>query len=100
MGRLSVSWTEDAVGELEAINEFYFIRNGSGAYNRKISVEIEKVVRRIEMYPESYPLAEDLQTRVAKVLKFQLLYFVSGSEAFIVGFFDPKQDPDKRFDRR
>lgn len=52
------------------------------------------------MYPESYPLAEDLQTRVAKVLKFQLLYFVSGSEAFIVGFFDPKQDPDKRFDRR
>lgn len=100
MVEINVVWMPSAKIELGSTMAYYKQRNGSPSYNQRIRGAINRVIKRIKDQPLSYQLGEDGQTRIAPVLKFQLLYRIYPGRIEIWSFWDPKQDPDKRFDRR
>lgn len=100
MARLKIVWTDDAKEEFKNTMDFYINRNQSLKYALKVRGLLRAVQARLKNNPEMGRLMEDLATRVVRVDKFDLLYQRYDDTISIVSFWDPKQDPDKRFDRR
>ena len=98
MKKVHVTWSTEALVDLETIYDFLAERSQSSAQN-----VVEKLLsrsRQIETFPESGVEQRELQRadRQYRYLvegNYKIIYRVSGQHAYIAAVFDTRINPDK-----
>jgi plasmid stabilization system protein ParE len=95
-----VVWSERAETEFRSILEFYIERNGSARYSLKIVTAVEKLFRVLLKNNYLGRLSDNKKTRVINMDVFLVFYELSSHRIEIVSFWDNRQAPEKRIDKK
>jgi len=95
MVKRKIIWSPRARLDLLGILEFYFKRNGTITYSKKLNANIRKSVRLLEKYSEI-----GLQTDVINVKNlitgdFGIFYEIKPEIVEIITIWDTRQNPEK-----
>lgn len=90
-----ILWTNNALKELAQTFE-YLELNFSEKELRKLSTEIERILRLISQNPTLFSLLDSRNVRKVVILKYNSMYYrVNGDAIEILSFFSNRQSPQK-----
>ena len=98
MAKRTIRWTRTADIQYVGILEYWFKRNKSNAYSKKLITIVSKRTKQIAETPFIYKSTEFKDTRVASLGNFSIFYKASDKEIIITAFWDNRQDPKKLLD--
>lgn len=91
-----ILWTDHSLIELADTYEYlelYFTEREL----KKLSAEIDKILKLISKNPELFPLSESEGIRKVVIKKFNTMYYqVKQNNIEILSFFSNRQNPDRR----
>lgn len=91
-----IFWTDHALNEL-AETYHYLETHFSDREMRKLSVEIDKMLKLISLNPRLFPLSEFKGVRRIVIKNFNTMYYREKENTIeILSFFSNRQNPDKR----
>ncbi|MFL1897267.1 type II toxin-antitoxin system RelE/ParE family toxin [Aquimarina sp. 2-A2] len=95
MAKRIVRWTRTADIQYVGILEYWFKRNKSKTYSKKLIKLVAERTKQIKETPLIYKSADFKDTRVASLGNFSIFYKVTDEEIIITAFWDNRQDPAK-----
>lgn len=100
MAEKRIVWSERAETEFRSVLEFYNERNGSTRYSLKIVGAVERLFWVLQKNNYLGRLSDNRKTRVINMDVFLVFYEISPHRIEIVSFWDNRQAPEKRIDKR
>lgn len=95
MAKRTIKWTKTADIQYVGILDYWFKRNKSNIYSKKLIKIVSNCTEQIADSPFIYKSAKFKDTRIASLDNFSILYKVTDSEIIITAFWDNRQDPNK-----
>lgn len=95
MAKRTIRWTRTADIQYVGILQYWFKRNKSNTYSKKLINIVAKRTKQIAETPFIYKSTEFKDTRVASLGNFSIFYKASDKEIIITAFWDNRQDPKK-----
>ncbi len=95
MAKRTIKWTRTADIQYVGILEYWFKRNRSNVYSKKLIKIVSKRTKQIAETPFIFKSADFKDTRIASLGNFSILYKVTDKEIIITSFWDNRQDPNK-----
>lgn len=95
MAKRTVKWTRTADIQYVGILEYWFKRNKSNIYSKKLIKIVSERTKQIAEKPFIYKSADFKDTRMASLGNFNILYKITDKEIIITAFWDNRQDPNK-----
>jgi plasmid stabilization system protein ParE len=95
MAKRRIIWSPRARLDLYNILDFYFKRNGTKTYSRKLNVTIRNSVRLLEKHPEIAIHADIKNIRNLIIGDFGIFYEIKSKTIEIITIWDSRQDPAK-----
>lgn len=89
-----IVWTSQAEQIFSGILIFYFKRNGTKTYSRKLNSEIKKIITLIAKHPYLGKKAEIKNIRVLVKGDLKIFYRIEDTEIVIILVWDCRQNPD------
>ena len=95
---IEIKWTQQAIETFKS-NIDYLASKWSNKEITKFVQETEKIINRLQKYPESYPPGiKDKRYRKVRINKYIVLfyrYFESKKKISLITFWHVRQDPDQ-----
>lgn len=95
MAELNVIWTKTADLQFVGILEYWFKRNKSNTFSKKLVKLVSERTKQIAETPLIYKATDFPDTRVASLGNFSIYYKISDRNIIITAFWDNRQDPKK-----
>jgi len=95
MAKSIVVWTATAVKQRRAILKYWTQKTHSTAYAEKLIKLINKRVKIIVKYPESWKLTSYPDSRISAMGHFSIVYKISDERIIITAFWDNRQEPKR-----
>ena len=95
MVKRKIIWSPRAKFDLLAILDFYYRRNGTKTYSRKLNASLRKSVRLLEKYSEIGVLTDVSNVRNLIKGDFCIFYEISTDHVEIITIWDSRQDSNK-----
>jgi toxin YoeB len=95
MAKRRIIWSPRAKLDLYDILDFYFKRNGTKTYSRKLNVTIRNSVRLLEKHPEIAIHTDIKNIRNLIIGDFGIFYEIKSKTIEIITIWDSRQDPAK-----
>ena len=95
MVKRKIIWAPRAKFDLLAILDFYYKRNGTKTYSRKLSASIRKSIRLLEKYSEIGVLTDISNVRNLIKGDFNIFYEIQTDYVEIITIWDSRQDSNK-----
>ncbi|CAN5298098.1 hypothetical protein BH23BAC2_BH23BAC2_25560 [soil metagenome] len=95
MAKRTIKWTRTADIQYVGILEYWFKRNQSNIYSKKLIKIVSKRTKQIAETPFIFKSADFKDMRIASLDNFSILYKVTDKEIIITSFWDNRQDPNK-----
>ena len=95
MVKRNVIWTRTADLQFAGILEYWFKRNKSNTYSKKLVRLVSDRTKQIAKKPSIYKSTDFKDIRVASLGNFSIYYKVIGEQIIISAFWDNRQDPKK-----
>ena len=89
-----IVWTLTAIRSLNAIASYFYIRNKSNTYSRKIISEIHKRTRILKQQPFIGKRAPNSDKRVLIILHYHLFYKITDKTINILDIWDGRRDTE------
>ena len=94
MVKRKIEWSSQAKTDLSNILEFFYIRNGSKTYSRKLNLKIRKAIRLLSRHP-LLGIQSDIENIRALVEgDYAIFYQLTQETIRIITIWDCRQDPD------
>jgi plasmid stabilization system protein ParE len=94
MAKRKIVWSSKAKFDLFKILEYFYVRNGSKTYNRKLNTKIRRSVRLLSNYP-NLGLQSDIENvRTLIDGDYAVFYQVDSETISIMTIWDCRQNPD------
>jgi len=91
-----ILWTDHALKELAEAYE-YLEHNFTEEELRKLSIDLDKVLKLLARSPSIFPISEFIGTRRVVIKKYNTLYYRVKNDCIeIVSFFSNRMSPNKR----
>ena len=100
MVKRTVIWSEQASSELKSTLIFYNLRNGNAKYSLRLLEQIKQITDVLSENEFIGRLSEDKRTRVIVMNVYLIFYEIVDSEIYILSFWDNRQNPQKRIDKK
>jgi len=85
-----IVWSEHAEKIFFKILEFYFIRNKSKIYSKKLNSEIKKLIKFLEKQPFLGRKTDEPKIRVLTKGNYKIFYEIKPEEIFILLIWDTR----------
>lgn len=95
MARRTIVWTKTADIQFVGILEYWFKRNKSNSYSKKLIRLVSKRTDQIAKNPFSYKSTDVKDIRVAPLGNFSVYYKITEKQIIIAAFWDNQQNPKK-----
>jgi toxin YoeB len=95
MVRRKIIWSPRAKHDLFAILDFYFQRNGSITYSKKLNFSIRKSIRLLEKQPEIGRRTDITDIRNLTEGDYNIFYEIKSITIEIVTVWDNRQNPGR-----
>ena len=95
MAKSAVVWTATAVKQRRAILKYWTQKTHSTAYAEKLIKLINKRIKVITKYPESWKLTSYPDSRISAMGNFSIVYKIADEGIIVTAFWDNHQEPDK-----
>ncbi|OOG78297.1 type II toxin-antitoxin system RelE/ParE family toxin [Algoriphagus sp. A40] len=95
MAQRAVVWTKTADIQFAGVLEYWFKRNRSTTYSKKLVRLVASITHQIAKTPEIFEATEFKDTRVAPLENFSIFYKILDTQIIITAFWDNRQDPGK-----
>ena len=89
-----IIWSQRALGEFDAILEYWAERNQSNTYSKKIAAQIIKSVDKILKFNYIGKETEDEKTRVYLSGSYSIFYEIANEGIMILCVWDNRRNPD------
>ena len=96
--RLVVEWTSTAESQFFNILNYWITRNKSSHYSEKLSSLVWKKTKFISRNPYASKSTGRLNTRIAALGHFSIVYKIEPKKIVVVAFWDNRQDPKKLYE--
>lgn len=96
MVKRRIIWSRRAKIDLFEISVFYFERNGTKTYSKKLNLAIRKSIQLLALFPEMGTLADVKDTRVLYEGDYSILYEILSDAIKIMVIWDGRQNPENR----
>ena len=94
MVKRKIEWSSQAKTDLSNILEFFYIRNGSKTYSRKLNLKLRKAIRLLSRHP-LLGIQSDIENIRALVEgDYAIFYQLTQETIRIITIWDCRQDPD------
>lgn len=93
MAKRRIIWSLRAKTDLFKILDFYFRRNGTKDYSLKLSSNIRKAIRLLEIYPEIGVRTDFENTRNLIHGFYEIFYEINPKTIEIITIWDSRQNP-------
>ena len=93
MVKKQIIWSLRAKNERREILEFWFKKNKSSVYSKKLNMLFMEAISLISVYPAIGKLTEDKNARIKIVRNYLIIYEECNSQIVILTIFDSRQDP-------
>ncbi len=90
-----IIWSEKAEKIFLKILEFYYKRNGTKTYSKKLNSEIKKLINLLKKQAFIGKITNNKSTRVLIKGDFKIFYRVEQDEIIILMVWDCRQDSEK-----
>ena len=100
MAQKQIIWSKLAEEELAFVLEFYWIRNGNPEYSLKLLHQVAELIALLPKNNFLGKISDNGFTRVIVKKEFLIFYEVYANTIVIVSFYDSRQDPSKRIDKK
>ena len=101
MAKFKIEWSAEARLDLFDILNFYFERNQSTAYSKKLNIKINRSLRLIQQNPLIGLKSQVKDVKTLITGDYQLIYGISENTILIVMIWDCRRDPGEMIiDRR
>ncbi len=91
---LQIIWTAAAKEHLNEILFYWYQRNGTKYFSRKLYKTIKNALKILAKYPESGKKSENSEIRVKIIKDYYFFYKFDSSHLFVVGFCDMRRDTE------
>ena len=95
MAKSTVAWTITAVKQRRAILKYWTQKTHSTVYAEKLIKLINKRIKVIAKYPESWKLTSYPDSRISAMGNFSIVYKIAEKGIIVTAFWDNRQEPDK-----
>jgi toxin YoeB len=94
MVKRKIIWSSKAKADLSNILDFFYIRNGSKTYSKKLNSKLRKAINLLGKHPliGIQSDVEDIRTLVEG--DYAVFYQLDGETIRIITILDTRQDPD------
>lgn len=89
-----IIWTKRADNIFSEILEFYFKRNGTKIYSRKLNSEIKQFLNLLKKHPFIGKKTDTKNIRVFIKGNYKIFYRIEPTEIVIIMVWDCRQNPD------
>jgi len=93
---LKVLYSPQFMDDLEAILQFYYERNGSDQYSKKLLKMIHRQIRLLTTMPEIGRMTDFPSVRILFVDKFGIDYQIRDNSILIINIYSCQTNPDER----
>lgn len=100
MAKRTIIWSTQAESELESVLDFYNSRNGNSKYSLKLLSQIKQITNILSENEFIGRLSENKRTRVIVISVYLIFYDIVESEIHILSFWDNRQNPKSRIDKK
>lgn len=95
MVKRKIIWSFRAKSDLYSILEFYYKRNGTKRYSKKLNTSLRKSIKLLEKQSEIGLNTDIVNVRVLIKGCYCVFYEVQNETIEIITIWDGRQDPDK-----
>ena len=100
MAKRTIIWSEQASSELKSTLSYYNLRNGNTKYSLRLLNQIKQTTNALAENEFIGRLTEDKRTRVVVMNVYLIFYEIVDSEIHILSFWDNRQNPKNRIDKK
>ena len=93
MVKRRIIWSLRAKTDMFKILDFYFKRNGTKDYSLKLSSNIRKAIKLLEIYPEIGVRTDFENTRILIHGNYEIFYETNPKTVEIITIWDSRQNP-------
>ena len=94
MVKRKIEWSSQAKTDLSNILEFFYIRNGSKTYSRKLNLKLRKAIRLLSRHPLLGIQSDVENIRALVEGDYAIFYQLTQETVRIIMIWDCRQDPD------
>ena len=94
MVKRKIEWSSQAKTDLSKILEFFYIRNGSKTYSKKLNLKIRKAIRILSKHPFLGIQSDVENVRALVEGDYAIFYQVDKETIRITTIWDCRQNPD------
>lgn len=95
MAKRKIIWSFEAKSDLYNVLNFYYRRNGTWIYSKKLNSAFRKSVRLLTRHPEIGIQTDIFHIRILIIGDFKIFYKIKQDSIVIITIIDTRQDPDK-----
>ncbi|RNC66944.1 type II toxin-antitoxin system RelE/ParE family toxin [Proteiniphilum sp. X52] len=100
MVKRTIIWSKQADYELKNTLIFHNLRNGNTKYSLRLLDQIKQIMDALSENEFIGRLSEDKRTRVIVMKVYLIFYEIIESEIHILSFWDNRQNPENRIDKK
>ncbi|MFN6945721.1 MAG: type II toxin-antitoxin system RelE/ParE family toxin [Cytophagaceae bacterium] len=100
MAKKEIIWSRRAKKEFQDVLDFYLERNGTPTYSIRLLQETEQLIDFLKDNNFLGRLSENKVTRVIVKDYFLVFYEIQENQIDIVSYWDNRQNPEKRVDKK
>ncbi len=94
MVKRKIEWSSQAKTDLSNILEFFYIRNGSKTYSRKLNLKLRKAIRLLSRHPLLGIQSDVENIRALVEGDYAIFYQLTQETIRIITIWDCRQNPD------
>jgi toxin YoeB len=94
MVKRKIIWSSKAKSDLLNILDFFYIRNGSKTYSKKLNSKLRKAIRLLGKHPLIGIQSDVGNIRTLVEGDYAVFYQLAGETIRIITIWDTRQDPD------
>ena len=94
MVKRKIEWSSQAKIDLSNILEFFYIRNSSKTYSRKLNLKLRKAIRLLSRHPQLGIQSDIENIRALVEGDYAIFYQLTQETVRIIMIWDCRQDPD------
>lgn len=96
MGKRKIKWTERAVRERNRILDYWYFRNKSIVYSKKLNVLFISTIDLIASQPEAGKIFHrELKICFVLVKSYRIYYLIHAEELIILSIWDTRRNPSE-----
>ncbi len=94
MVKRKIEWSAQAKTDLSNILEFFYFRNGSKTYSKKLNLKLRKAIRLLSKHPLIGIQSDVENIRAIVEGDYAIFYQIAEETIRILTIWDCRQDPD------